>query len=367
MYSSKNNLTYICLEPLREGHASYTHVIEIINNLKLLGWNIELHYPEHSNQINLPHPAKRLANILKTIIICVLKLEKTNKVYIRWHPLSFFIHLYCYLKKIQVFQEVNGPYQDLFIAWPSLRIFKPIFIYMMRKQLCWAHHIFAVTEGLVGFCKIQSGHDRVSLITNGTNTNHFKPGRKLSFNLPNKYVVFFGTFSKWHGIEFILQASNHTLWPKEVKIVFAGDGEMKWKIESASKNSSNIIYLGRLPYETIPEIVSNALLSLIPIENINNRADTSVCPLKLLESLSCGTPVIVSNLESLSNFVKAHSCGLVIEPFKPEKLAQLVMDFHQNPQLLRTMGEKGRDVVLASYTWKRKAEEISEIINSSKT
>ncbi len=40
-------LSYVSPEPEREGHASYTHVHEIIDNLKRQGWQVDLFCPRY--------------------------------------------------------------------------------------------------------------------------------------------------------------------------------------------------------------------------------------------------------------------------------------------------------------------------------
>jgi len=60
-----------------------------------------------------------------------------------------------------------------------------------------------------------------------------------------------------------------------------------------------------------------------------------------LEALSVGCPVVVSEVGGLPEVV-GESCGVLVPPENPEKLARAIIELAMKPGLLREMGTAGR-------------------------
>ncbi|HXF90893.1 MAG TPA: glycosyltransferase family 4 protein [Candidatus Nitrosotenuis sp.] len=360
--SKFKDVGYLCLEPLREGRASYTHVWEIINSLHKNGFKVQLYHPNYRSDRN-PSLVTRLVQMIKTQTLLILKLKKLQFLYSRWHPCGFITAFFArFLLKVPILQEVNGPYQDFFITWKVPNFMKPLVCYLYRKQLDWADHIIVVTEGLKKFVTHESYNPNVTVITNGANTDLFYKHTTRLPHLPEKYVIYFGAFTPWHGIRTILEATLHPEWPQDTKVVFIGDGTLKDEIVKWSKSSTQVVYLGKVPYEDVPKVVSHAIASFVTIENIQNRADTGLSPLKLYESLACNIPVIITDLPEQSEFVAQNNCGIIICEKDPMAIAQAVSHFSLNPEMAQIMGTNGRTIVESQHSWHKNYERLAAII-----
>lgn len=360
----KKKIHYLCLEPLRQGHAAYTHVMEIANAIGKQGFEVTLFHPSYSHQPLLPGWAGRLKGVIKTQMRLIRSFSTADIIYIRWHPFSFLTALWCWLSRKAVLQEVNGPYEDFFISWKAARYFRCVFIYMFRQQLRWADHVIVVTPGLKEFIKGEAGHSRVTVIENGVNVDHFTPSHQTDRALPDQFVIFYGTFSKWYDLSVILEATQHKLWPENVKLVVSGDGDKKPIVKEMSQRTEKVLYLGRVPYEDIPGIVSKALACLIPTVNLQGRANTGLSPLKMYESLACGIPVIVSDLPGQADFVREHHCGMIVQDQTPEAWAQRVQEIAFNPKGKDEALSYFREMILKNCSWKVKAKQTADIILS---
>ncbi len=354
---NRGEIFYLCLEPVREGHASYTHVIEIIQGLEKLGWKIKLFRPSYNDK-KLPSLFKRILALIKTQWHLIRQKEHPYIIYIRCHPFSFVVALWAKWKGVRVFQEVNGPYQDLFIAWPWTTCFRSFFKMLYRKQFEWAEHIIVVTSGLKEFVKQEAKHERITVISNGVNIKIFNQDAKTSYELPDRFVVFFGTFSRWHGISLLLDAVDHPEWPEEIKLVFIGDGVEKKSIENKSKISKKVIYLGRKPYKEIGGIIAKAIAGLVPIQNIDGRALTGLAPLKLFETIACGVPVIVSDQPEQADFVKKNKCGWIVKQQTPENWAKAVKSVSQQNFVDLRLNRK----LIESISWEHHASKLNALI-----
>ncbi|MEM4217462.1 MAG: glycosyltransferase family 4 protein [Candidatus Methanomethylicaceae archaeon] len=354
------SLHYLCLQATREGQASHAHVREIINGLEHHNWQVRLFEPKYSSFDKLPGPLGRLLGFLRAQWQ-LWRSSRPDILYIRAHLAAWPSALWAYIIGLPVVQEVNGPYEDLFIAWPWTRKAARLFILLIRSQLRWASAIIAVTPQLAEWARKEAGHSKVFVVPNGANTNLFHPEARTSIELPHPYVVFFGALARWQGIKTLLEAVKTKEWPSEVRLVVAGDGTERPHIEKAA-GYGQVVYLGLVPYQEMPGIVAGSLAGLSPQIDVSGRAITGLLPLKVLETLACGVPVIVTDWPGQADLVRKNRCGLVIPPDDPKALAEAVAYLYYHPEERIAMGERGRKLVEAEYSWDRCAQMTSEIL-----
>lgn len=356
-------VAYLSLQATREGQASFAHVHEIIKGLQKRGWCVDLYQPSYATSFENPSFFQRVLGILSTQIKLWLS-SKPNIVYIRHHFAAWPTALFLKLRGVRVVQEVNGPYEDLFIAWPWTRKFARPIVWFMKSQLRWADAIIAVTPELAKWAR-EEGAKRVFVIPNGANTELFHPEAQLDpaleINCP--YVVFFGNLAPWQGVDTMLAAVHYPAWPRELSLVIVGDGVERSRVEQFIEKNVLIKYLGPKPYSQIAGIVANSIAGMIPKTDPAGRfSETGLYPLKLFETLACGVPAIVTDFPGMADSVRECGCGLVIPPEDPQALAEAVRTLFQNPEMREQMGRRGRDFVARGHSWDSRAEETAYIL-----
>ena len=360
-------LTYVSPEPERQGHASYTHVHEIIKGLKELGWIINLYCPRYRDNKALPGMFTRLFSILRTMFSAIIS-GHPDVYYMRWHFAAFPVALYAKIMRIPVAIEVNGPVDDLFIAWPMTRHFKWFFRWLMEQQLHWAKLIIAVTDGLNELCRnITDDTKSIVTIPNGANTDQFTPKAKeiensYTKNLPEKFMIFFGTMAPWQGIGTVLKAIEDPAWPVDIHVVFAGDGAERKSVEASCVKLPHAHYLGRIPYAELPTITARAIGSFVCTENIEGRASTGLAPLKLFESMASGIAIIATDLPFQADVIKQGECGYLISPGNSTQLAQTTALIAADSAIQAEMGTNARFFVLEHHSWKIRALETHKAL-----
>ncbi|MBF0249709.1 MAG: glycosyltransferase family 4 protein [Alphaproteobacteria bacterium] len=364
--SASRKLMYFSPEPKRQGHASFTHVHEIINGLGQEGWSVDLYSPQYDGS-RLPGVLHRLWGILATILRAILA-TRPDAYYMRWHPASFPVALWGRLRRIPMVIEVNGPVDDLFIAWPITRRMRTVFTWIMTVQLRWSSAVVAVTDGLQGMCRTIAGPEKtVATIPNGANTDLFSPnaakiGNDNTRDLPGRFIVFFGTMAPWQGIRTVLAALDEDVWPKDVHAVFAGDGVERPAVEAVCARLGHAHYLGRVPYESLPAVVARAEGAFVCTENLEGRASTGLAPLKLFESLASGVPVIATEMPFQAEVVRGGACGYVVPPGDPAGLAACVAELAKDSQKRREMGENARRVAVEEHSWRARARDTHQLL-----
>ncbi|MBN2384309.1 glycosyltransferase family 4 protein [bacterium] len=78
--------------------------------------------------------------------------------------------------------------------------------------------------------------------------------------------------------------------------------------------------------------------------------------LTVLESMSCGVPVIASRIGSLSDLIEDGVDGFLVEPGDVRAWSEAMRWIIDHPELSREMGKRGREKVRATYQWSQSAE-----------
>lgn len=371
------NLAYLTLEPPREGHASHTHVTEIIKGLEKRGWRVTLYKPSYTNKATSPSLPLRLLLCLWLQIQMWSQWKRGQVLYCRAHYLAFPSALVAKIFGVPIIHEVNGPYDDVFIAYPSLLRVKSLLIWTQRKQYEWANIVIAVTQQLCKIISMDINGRQVHFVRNGANTELFKSGYERPANAPLKYAIFFGSMAKWHRIDDILQAFAKPAWPSDTDLVLIGDGADKPLVDAAAASNSRIHALGRMKPADMPQYIANALCGLVTTSNVTqsteggaqaatgSRAETGLYPLKLFETLACGTAAIVTDYPGQADLVRDGACGIVVAPDAPDEIANAVARLSADENTARAMGERAEVLVKQNHSWDRSAEETHDIITKN--
>jgi glycosyltransferase involved in cell wall biosynthesis len=251
------------------------------------------------------------------------------------------------------------------ISWP---VRKRISNHLFRSM----NGIVAVTEGIKReIIKSTGGRsEKVFVIQNGANIDLFKPidknqcRKKLGLNKNNKYVCFVGNLAPWQGLEYLVRASP--IIRKEVpdaRFLIVGDGVLFESLQGMAEDIGMREYfhfLGRTPYEQVPEWVNTSDICVAPFIKARNEK-IGLSPLKLYEYLACAKPVVASDIEGVGDFLSETNSGIAVRPEDYEDLARGIIELLNDDDRSQRMGENGRDIVTKEHSWDSVAEKVERI------
>ena len=198
-----------------------------------------------------------------------------------------------------------------------------------RRWIGWAaahaQGLVAVSRGLGDrLFALGVAPERVRVLRNGVDLAQFRPGdraasrRRLGFARPTLLAVGNLVALKRHP----LMIEALALLP-DADLVIVGDGPERRAIEAlaaARGLAGRVRLLGRLPQEELPEIYTAADLLLLVSTHEG-------WPNVLLESMACGTPVVVADLAGIGDIVAAPEAGRIVSQVTPNSLAAAIRDF----------------------------------------
>ncbi|MEM3504807.1 MAG: glycosyltransferase family 4 protein [Archaeoglobaceae archaeon] len=125
---------------------------------------------------------------------------------------------------------------------------------------------------------------------------------------------------------------------KEYKVVFAGSGDKEYEAklrDFVSKNGLKVEFLGKVPYEKMPELYSKAsIVSLLSFEETFGMA--------IAEAMATGTPVLASSIPVFRYIVKENETGLLADPNDPKDIAEKLLALINDESLRKRMGREAR-------------------------
>ena len=175
-----------------------------------------------------------------------------------------------------------------------------------------------------------------------------------------KQVLFLGRLAANKGIDYLVHAIPLVL--KEVpdaKFVICGEGEEKAHVEEYIDKvgvRSHIKFLGKVNLDQMAELYSNSAMFVFP--SINRLEAFGIVQ---LESMSCYTPVVASNIPGVNNVMDPGVSGLLVEPRDVEGLAAAIIKILKDPEMASKMGKRGRELVETKYNWRSIGDKIESI------
>jgi colanic acid biosynthesis glycosyl transferase WcaI len=166
--------------------------------------------------------------------------------------------------------------------------------------------------------------------------HHFTPGEFLA--------IYAGNLGVKQGLEILLDAADLLRAEKQIRIVIAGDGAAREKIEKEIRHRNNMSMLPLQYGIDYKEFLVDADVSLISQQSGSGNA---FFPSKLLVTLAYSCPVVtVADEESaLARAVANGRCGKNVLPADPKQLANCLRDLSEDREQLRQWGANGRAYV----------------------
>jgi glycosyltransferase involved in cell wall biosynthesis len=149
-----------------------------------------------------------------------------------------------------------------------------------------------------------------------------------------------------------------------VRVLIVGDGTERANLLELVEelNLTSAILPGRVGPEEALQAQDAIDIFVCPREDL--RVCRLVTPLKPVEAMALGKPVVLSDLPALSELVGSDGAGLLVPPGDPGELAKALAALSQDPARRSEMGEAGRAEVAAKRTWSRVAETYQSLYRS---
>lgn len=141
-----------------------------------------------------------------------------------------------------------------------------------------------------------------------------------------------------------------------VSVTYVGDGELMHQLKKLAQDyTANISFLGWK--DNISELLPQHNLFILP-------SLWEGMPLAILEAMSCGLPCLVTNIPGNNDLVKDGYNGFLFDVADHEKLAVLIKNYYDNPEMLLQHAKNARAFVQEHFTLDARNDAVSKIYKS---
>ncbi len=180
--------------------------------------------------------------------------------------------------------------------------------------------------------------------------------------LQNKRVVLYvGTISFTnHAVDLLLEAFAFARrYREDLALVVVGGGVDLLIAQEMAKRlgiAAHCRFVGRIPRHQVPLYMSIADLSVDPTRDTDT--ERARWPLKIIESLAAGIPVITGDIGDRRNILVDGEVGILVRPNDPEKLAQGILSGLEDEERRHRMGERAK-LCARTYEGERLAKRLA--------
>ncbi|WP_237210164.1 glycosyltransferase family 4 protein [Rothia nasimurium] len=171
----------------------------------------------------------------------------------------------------------------------------------------------------------------------------------------------------YEGFDTLLRALVHLRdRGLDARLLLAGDGTDRVRLERLAQSlgvADYTVFLGRIAPELTP--FAHQALDVFVVPRTNDEVCRTVTPLKPIEAMAIGRPVVVSDLPPLADLVCPEGqqpAGRVAQAEDPASFAQALLLLAENPDARARLSAQGRELARAR-TWEKQAAIVEEIYN----
>lgn len=143
----------------------------------------------------------------------------------------------------------------------------------------------------------------------------------------------------------------------KLRLLIIGEGKEENRLKKLAKElglENEIKFTGRIPFKQISENFNKADV----LVNISEYESFGV---SVIEAMSCGKPVIVTDVGGLAEIVENESVGIKVEVRNIDQAADAMFKLSSDKILYNTISQNGRQLVFEKYNWKNNLSNMISI------
>ena len=156
-------------------------------------------------------------------------------------------------------------------------------------------------------------------------------------------IIFAGRLSKEKGVETMIEAASQL--PDNYHLLVAGSGPLEEMVKDLAAKKINVHYLGYQSKQNVLSLIHSSDLLIQP--SLEEGMSST-----LLEAMGCGTCIVGSNIEGISEIVENGKTGVLVEPNNSNELLNKILELLPKKEKRLRMAKEGLQVV-KQYDWKK--------------
>lgn len=208
-----------------------------------------------------------------------------------------------------------------------------------------ADRILVANPGTAGYYESLGFGGKVTLVENAPDKERFKP-----FDRPAEEPFTVGFFGQKRYVEGLRQLIEVVRDHPDMRAWLAGGGVAEQEVFDLARDVDSIRVSGPFTYQDLPRMYTSvdAVHAVYDVRLGNVR---SLFPVKVMEAMACGLPVVVAKDTWVGEYVERHAIGLAVTAGDRIELEAALVKLAHDPALRRRMGAAGRTLVEDGLSW----------------
>jgi glycosyltransferase involved in cell wall biosynthesis len=168
-------------------------------------------------------------------------------------------------------------------------------------------------------------------------------------------VGFCGSFKPWHDLETLVLAMERLRAAVPARLVLSGDGPARNSLLALThRHRVPALFSGAVGKEEARALMTCCDVIAIPYA----RSGTDFSPLKLVEAMTTGRPIVATETSSTRRVLGEGKTGLLVTAGDAAAMAQALEKLATQPALREQLSAAARGRAVEHYSWDVAAERL---------
>jgi glycosyltransferase involved in cell wall biosynthesis len=197
---------------------------------------------------------------------------------------------------------------------------------------------------------------KIRVIPNGVDLDVFPRLPRNGGGHGSMRLIYFGTLAAWQGVELGVRALAQIADRIDGTLTIVGTGTSRQRdilMSLAAKLgiAGHITTLPPVPQSDLAVLLRDSDAVLVPLALTDRNTLQGCCPLKVLEGMASGTPVIATDLQVVRELGRDGEHLLLVRPGSVDHIAETIVRLQADRELGRRIAESARRHIEANFTW----------------
>ena len=204
--------------------------------------------------------------------------------------------------------------------------------------------------------------EKIEVIPNGVDLEVFRAAPRLASTGAMR-LLYFGTLAPWQGVELGIRALAQLNGRLDARLTIIGSGSSRQRdglMALAAKlgAADRVEMLAPVRQANLARHLIDSDAVLVPLTLTDRNTVQGCCPLKALEGMASGTPVIATDLPVMRELGRNGEHFLLVRPGSVDHIAETLVQLRDHPELARRTSGRARRHIETHYTWQRSGDAL---------
>jgi glycosyltransferase involved in cell wall biosynthesis len=206
----------------------------------------------------------------------------------------------------------------------------------------------------------------VTVIPNGVSASDFSPSPLPARDGRAPVLLYIGTLADWQGLDIVVKALPKIIEQGAVRLQIVGRGRSRQRKILAKQIrklgiEEHVIVQPAVPHHEIPALIASADICVAPLGLNDRNVTQGACPIKVLEYMAAGRPLLASNMPIVRELVREDMDALLFSPSDPEDLARQVLALLNDFELSQRLAQSASERALTKFTWHESQKKLIKV------